>query len=510
MKTMKKLSSLLLALVMILAMSVPAFAAEGKLTGGSITINDAVPGQTYNAFQILYLESYSTDAEGNATGAYAYKANPDWSAFINSNAIKGVYLNVDKQGYVTWVEDADPATFAKLAQAEATKQGSTITADATETAPAADQGETYSTVKFENLNLGYYLVDTTLGTLCSLDTTNPHVTMQEKNEVPSIEKEVQEDSTSDWGESNTAQIGDTVNFKTTIYAKHGAQNYVMHDVMSEGLTLLPNTIVVKVGTVTLNSGTDYTLTIPTAPATELADGCDFEIAFAQPYLDRITNDTEIVVTYSAILNDDAVISTDANTNKTKLDYGDDSETVWDETKTYSFSFDIVKTKSESSAGSGSYELLDGAEFALYDAQTGGNLIPLVKDGDNYRVATKTESTAEGFTSATIVAKDGQATVIGLDAHTTYWLEETKQPDGYNKLDGRVEVKIEDSNISTTLTANSTDWEEGNGGVHIINQTGAELPTTGGMGTTIFYVVGSILLGGAVILFIAKKRMGAGK
>lgn len=506
MKTMKKLSSLLLALVMILAMSVPAFAAEGNLTGGSITITDAVPGQTYKAFQILYLDSYSTDAEGNATGAYAYKANSVWSEFISSSAIKGVYLNVDKQGYVTWVEGADPATFAKLAQAEATKQGSTIAADATATAPPAAPGETYSTVKFEGLKLGYYLVDTTLGTLCSLDTTNPHVTMKEKNEVPSIEKEVQEDSTSDWGENNTAQIGDTVNFRTTIYAKPGAQNYVMHDVMSEGLTLLPNTIVVKVGTVPLISGTDYTL----KTGTELRDGCDFEIAFAQSYLDRITNATEIVVTYSAILNDDAEISTDANTNKSKLDYGDDSETVWDETETYSFSFDIVKTKSESSDGSGSYELLDGAEFALYDAKTGGNLIPLVKDGDNYRVATETEIAAEGFTSATIVTEDGQATVIGLDANTTYWLEETKQPDGYNKLDGRVEVRIENSNISTTLTSASTVWEDGNGGVHIINQTGAELPTTGGMGTTIFYVVGSILLGGAVILLIAKKRMGAGK
>ena len=500
MKTMKKLSSLLLALVMILAMSVPAFAVEGNLTGGSITIDNAVPGQTYSAYQILYLESYSTDVE-----AYAYKANPDWSAFINSDDIKGVYLNVDAQGYVTWVKGANPATFAKLAQAEATKQGSTITADATAIATAAAQGAIYSTVKFENLKLGYYLVDTTLGTLCSLNTTNPNVTMQEKNDVPHIKKEVKEDSTGDWGDSNTAQIGDTVNFKTTIYAKPGAQNYVMHDEMSEGLTLISSNITVTAGTAPLTAGTEYTLT-----TSGLSDSCDFEIAFKQTYLDTITAATEIVVAYSAILNDDAVISTDANTNKTKLDYGDDSETVWDETKTYSFSFDIVKTKSESSQGSGSYELLDGAEFALYDAPTGGSLIPLVKDGNNYRVATKTESTTNGFTSATIVAKDGQATVIGLDANTTYWLEETKQPDGYNKLDGRVEVKIKDSNISTTLTTDSTDWEDGDGGVHIINQTGAELPTTGGMGTTIFYVVGSILLGSAVILLIAKKRMGAEK
>lgn len=339
MKTMKKLSSLLLALVMILAMSVPAFAAEGNLTGGSITIDNAEPGQTYNAYQILYLESYSPDVGGNATGAYAYKANSAWRAFINSSAIKDIYLKVDDQGYVTWVKDADPVAFAKLAQAEATKQGSTITADATAIATAAAQGATYSTVKFENLNLGYYLVDTTLGTLCSLDTTNPNVTMKEKNEVPHIKKEVQEDSTNDWGESNTAQIGDTVNFKTTIYAKPGAQNYVMHDEMSEGLTLISSSITVTAGTAPLTAGTEYTLT-----TSGLSDDCDFEIAFEQTYLDTITAYTKIVVAYSAILNDDAVISTDANTNKTKLDYGDDSETVWDETKTYSFSFDIVKRR----------------------------------------------------------------------------------------------------------------------------------------------------------------------
>ena len=127
MKHMKKLASLLLALVMVFAMGVSVF-AEGET--GSITINDAVVGQTYTIYQILDLESYDASAE-----AYAYKATTAWSAFINSDAIKGTYVEVDAQGYVTWKTGADAAAFAKAAQQYAkdnsiTNQGS-VTATTT-------------------------------------------------------------------------------------------------------------------------------------------------------------------------------------------------------------------------------------------------------------------------------------------------------------------------------------------------------------------------------------------
>lgn len=483
MKHIKKFVSLLLTLVMVLAMASTTFAAqEGTLTGGSITINDAVPGQTYKAYQILYLESY------NATsGAYAYKANSAWKSFIESNTVKGVYVNVDTQGYVTWVEGADVAEFAKLAQAEAAKKD----ADASATAPDASEGNAYSTVTFAGLNLGYYLVDTSLGTLCSLDTTNPSVVMEEKNEVPPIpDKQVKEDSTSEWGESNTAQIGDTVEFRTTITAKKGAQNYVLHDQMSDGLTLDEQSIKVTVNGVRLEKGTAYTV------VTNPTDGCDFEIQFTQTYLDTITQDAKIVVTYSAVLNDKAVIYPSGNLNKTKLDYGDNSSTEWDETKTYTFKFDIIKTDSNG-------KVLNGAKFELYDAQTEGKKIALVKESDGvYRVATATEKNAEGFTPAVIEA--GKVTVKGLDADTTYWLEETEAPAGYNKLSGRVKVEIKNSNLTTTMTGDT--WADGNGGVQITNKTGAELPSTGGMGTTIFYIIGSVLVLAAVVLLIVRKRM----
>lgn len=159
-------------------------------------------------------------------------------------------------------------------------------------------------------------------------------------------------------------------------------------------------------------------------------------------------------------------------------------------------FDIIKTDS-------SMKVLNGAKFELHDAQTAGNKIDLVKVSDGvYRVATATEKGAEGFTSAVIEA--GKATVKGLDAGTTYWLEETEAPAGYNKLAGRVEVKIENTNLTTTMTGDT--WAQGNGGVQITNNSGALLPSTGGMGTTIFYVLGSVLVLGAVVLLVTKKRM----
>ena len=467
MKRTKRIASVLLALVMALSLITTAFAAGET---GSITINNAVVGQTYTIYQILDLESYNKNAD-----AYSYKATADWAKFINGTGVKDVYVNVDAQGYVTWVKDADVAAFAKLAQEYAAKNS--IGNQGTEKANS-------TTVEFTNLDLGYYLVDSTLGTICSLDTTNPSVTIKEKNAQPTVDKQVQENSNSQWGESNDANIGDTVNFKTVISAKKGAQGYVLHDKMSEGLTLVPGSVKVR----GLTEGKDYTV------ATEnLKDGCTFEITFKQAYLDTITEDTDIVVTYSATLNEKAVIYPGPNTNETKLVYGEGSETTWDETKTFTYQFDLVKTKTDNT-------VLNGAEFKLYDAKTEGNEIALIDEGNGvYRVATAAEKAAEGFVSATI--KAGKVTIKGLDSGT-YYLEETKAPAGYNVLAERVEVKIDHANLTATVEGGTYV----SGGVQVINQTGAELPSTGGIGTTIFYVVGGLLVVAAGVLLVTRKRM----
>ena len=490
MKQLKKSVSFLLTLIMTFTLSITAFAAaEGKLDGGSITINDAVPGGIYKIYQLLYLESYDPDGGTDGKGAYAYKANSSWESWLKEQT---QYVKIDSQGYVTWVEGAIAADFAKAALAYA--ESNRIPADGQETAPAAASGNTYSTVTFNSLKLGYYLADTSVGTLCSLNTTNPNAEIKEKNDVPTIEKEVQEDSTGTWGEENTAQIGDTIAFKTVITAQPGAEEYILHDEMSDGLTLDPDSIEAEADGTPLTAGDEFTVV-----TSGLGDNCDFHVIFDQDYLDTIDEETIITVTYNAVLNGDAEISADPNTNKTKLNYGEDSrlETTWDETKTYSFYFDIVKTKTDN-------KLLDGAKFELYDAKEGGSRIPLVKNSDGtYRVATKEEQAVSGFVSAEIEAANGRAAVKGLDADTTYWLEETQAPAGYNVLEKRVEVAIADQNLSTTLTGDT--WTDGNGGIHIVNETGALLPTTGGMGTTLFYIGGGALMAGAAVIFAIKKH-----
>ena len=472
MRKPNKLVALIFAILASVAMLLPtsAYAEQGTNdNSGSITISDAEPGHTYNAYQVLVLESYDTEA-----GAYSYKANEDWADWL---AKQTQYVSIDGQGYVTWKEGADVAAFAKAALAHATE--AKIAAKATKTADSA-------TVSFTGLNLGYYLVDTTVGTLCSLNTTTPDVVMEEKNDLPGINKEVKEDSTGEWGDKNTAEIGDTVEFKTTITAKAGAESYVLHDVMSKGLTLNAGSIKVQVG------GSDLAAANYTIKTNGLVDGCDFEIEFAQGYLDTIAGDTSIVVTYTAVVNEDAEVFDVPNTNKTQLKFGADhrDETTWDETKTYTFKVDVVKTD-------GDNKVLDGAQFKLYDAKTDGNEIALIKVSDGvYRLAKDGEDGVEYITTV-----KGQLEIKGFDANTNYYLEETKAPDGYNKLPERVEIAVKEANLDATVS-NDT-WQSG--GVHVVNKTGSLLPTTGGIGTTIFYALGGALVLGVIAVFLARKR-----
>ena len=474
MKHAKKLASLLLALVMVLSLATTAF-AEGET--GSITINDAVVGQTYTIYQILDLESYNASAN-----AYAYKATTAWNTFINSDAIKGTYVEVDAQGYVTWKDGADAAAFAKAAQKYA--KDNSITNQGSVTA-------TTTTVSFTGLDLGYYLVDSTLGTLCSLDTTNPNVVMEEKNEVPTNVKTVEEDSTGNYGEKNDADIGQTVNFKSTITAQAGAENYVFHDTMSAGLTYTGVTGITLNGTAV--DASNYTVTAPAA------DGDTFDVTFTQAFCDTLKANDQIVISYTATLNENAVIAGEGNPNTSKVSYGDSSNTKFtpdSQTKTYTWDVDVFKYTMNGETE----KALAGATFTLSKNADGSNPIALVSEGNNvYRVAKtgETGTVTEITTDAT-----GKFTIKGLDADT-YYLTETAAPAGYNKLAGPVTIVIGENGVVNATTEAPQGVDE----VKVLNQSGTELPSTGGMGTTIFYVVGSILVLAAVVLLITKKRMG---
>ena len=482
MKNTKKLASLLLVLVMALALTVPAF-AEGET--GSITINDAVPGQTYKAYQILYLESYNETAK-----AYAYKANSAWETWLKTQT---AYVSFDDQGYVTWVENADAAAFAKAAQVEAAK----MTADATATAPAADEGKTHSTVTFSDLKLGYYLVDTTLGTLCSLDTTNPSVVMEEKNEVPANVKTVQEDSNDAWGATNDADIGQTVNFKSTITAQAGAENYVFHDKMSTGLTYGRVTGITLNGTAV--DASNYTVTAPAA------DGDTFDVTFTQTFCDTLKANDKIVISYTATLNENAKVGTEGNPNTSKLSYGDKGDashtpsgtTPPSKTTTYTWDVDVLKY-----ANGNETKVLKDAEFVLLNNEK--TKVATVVNGKINGWVAVPAAAADGtvaWLANTVLTTDanGKIEIDGLDADT-YYLREVKAPAGYNKLKDDIQVVITGATTVDGKLTYTTVLAK------INNNSGTELPSTGGIGTTIFYVLGSVLVLGAVVLLVTKKRM----
>ena len=473
MKHAKKLASVLLALIMVFSLATTVFAASGiNDNTGIISIDNANSGKDYSIYQILELESFDTVA-----GTYSYKATTAWKSFVEGATVAGIYLETDSNGLVTWHAGADVAAFATLAKTYA--DANTIIPTETETAAG-------NFVQFENLSLGYYLVGSTSGAICSLDTTDKEVYIKDKNTEPTLYKQVQEDSNLTWGPSNDATLGDIINYKVNIEAIDAQpKDYVMHDKMDAGLTF-NNDIVVKAGGTVKTLGVYYT--VNTAPT----DGDTFEINFigVQP------ND-KIEVTYSAVLNKDAVISGSTNDNKAHLSYKDttnaDKTTTEQTTKTQTFKFQLVKTKVDNT-------VLEGAQFKLYDAETAGNEIALIEETTGvYRVATADEKATVGFTAATIEA--GNVVIKGLDT-AKYYLEETKAPNGYNKLSSRVEVIIDGGNLTANMSG--TTWTSD--GVHVVNKSGSLLPSTGGIGTTIFYILGSVLVLLAVVLLVTKKRM----
>lgn len=499
-KAIKKLLAALLAVAMLCAMAVPAFAASSS-NDGKITINNAVSGQTYTIYRILELEYDQTN------NAYRYTAVAAWNAFINTRSSD---LKVDNAtGTVTWV-NSDKNNNSSAIQNFADAAGkwasdNTIANDGFQKASG-------STVTFTDLPLGWYLVVSSLsnGAICSIGTTDKEVTINEKNGAPTVDKEVLEDSTNTYGKGNDADVGDTVTFRATIKVTDGdPKNYVLHDKMSDGLTFKGITSVTRTnaGTSTsdtLNENTHYTL--KQGAGVTVDPNCTFELAFKENVLKP--NDV-VVVEYTAVINEKAVIGSTGNPNEATLEYKDGTRGTSSSTKTYTWKIDIYKYFQDSIAVK---KPLQGATFVLY-RQNSSNIPVYAKiSADKIEWVTEKEQ-ATPLTSD----KEGKIAISRLDADT-YYLEETKAPTGYNPLTSPIEIKIEHSTMNeTSASATITYKQQGTedsatnitsteNRVEVENKTGTTLPSTGGMGTTLFYVIGGGLMVAAIVLLVTKKRM----
>ncbi len=457
---MKKFFAVLMALVLVLSMGTVALAAGT----GSITITNAVAGEDYTIYKMFDFEPLAGD-----TTKGRYTAVAAWEGFLTDNE----YLELDTDaGTIKWKgeeTDEGKAELAKAAVAYAKAKGisgTKITAAGT-------------TVEFTGLDLGYYAVDTSLGAICALTNTNSTATLIEKNGQPTVEKKIVEgDKLVD---ANNVAIGDTVNYQATITAGKGTVNYVLHDTMSAGLTFNAGSVVVKKGDATLTAGTDYTL------ITDCEDDCTFEIDLSSAYEETLKEGDKIVVTYTATLDTDAVVGNTGNPNEIVLKYGNKQETTKDTVITYTTELVIDKVDGEDKA-------LEGAGFTLY------------KDAiaDDNKVGTELKT-------------GSKFTWTGLE-EGKYILVETTVPAGYNKA-ADIEFTITCTEPTEVTSADDeATWASNKAEINLVedgtfygkveNKTGSLLPETGGIGTTIFYVVGLALMLGAAILLITKKRMTA--
>ena len=492
MKNMKKLVSVLLTLVMALALTIPAFAAT--------VVNGT--DHTYDAYQIFAATSQNGD--GGALGNITWGTGITFDAFLS--ALKG-----DDRCVVGGTNIFADCTSA-MAVAEALSKNTSVAAAFADIAV-----EHLTTTKTSvgssgsvDLALGYWLlVDTTTpGTgdaknAALLQVINKgNLTIQKKYDVPTVEKTVSD---------NDVNIGDKVTFTLTATMPSRLDGYetykvVFHDTLSKGLAYVGN---LKV-TIDGNDKTSSFTVTPETPAAQ-ADGttvftvsCDDVLALGA------TVSSKIVVTYDAVLDSDAVIGTEGNPNKVYLEYSNDPNWKADSTtpeptgNTPEKKAEVFTWKIPAAKVDGSNKPLAGAQFELYKSDN-STKVEVVGAAGVYTVCTKNDSPTDHSHVTTLdTAADGKLTVSGLE-QGTYYLKETLAPAGYNLLTEMVKVTIGENGVITV-----GDSAEAKTEVSVINQAGTVLPETGGMGTTIFYVLGSILVLGAGVLLVSKKRMSSGK
>ncbi len=457
MKSIKKLICMLFMLVL----SVVNVSAAEK---GTITINKAIVNESYNIYKVLDLETYD-----KVNNHYIYRATNEWKAFLDEATDYLEVRNENGDKYYVWKDGVDKAKAKEFAEkAYKYAKDKNIT-------PTMTKKANSTSVKFDNLDLGYYLVDSSVGALLHLTTTNPTATVNEKNTLnPNVDKTVLENSTGEYGKENDDIIGSTINYKSTITTGAGYGSYVLYDKMDAGLTFNSNSVIVKIG--------DDVVDVNNYEVKTNVTGYTFVVEFNNEFIFKQPKNTNIDVYYTATLNKDATVEGDGNINETFLKYGNNIETDKKRTITYTYAFDIIKTNKEGVE-------LTGAEFKLLD-KSGNEIKVVLKDevSNTYIVATGNE--------IGVNIKAGKATIEGLDKDS-YKLKEVVSPEGYNKLTSPVEFRV---NGKTNVTIIERTL------VNVINYTGSELPETGGIGTKLFITSGLSLVLICGLALVTKLRL----
>lgn len=554
MTKMKKLVSLVLAALMLVGMMSVASA---------VTITIDKTGGQYAVYRVL-------DVEVNTDGTYVYSVNPTYKAAL-VNALNSLMDSSESEIDSTTVQDnaliqliaeqEDARAFADALYA-AVIADSTIQPD--ETVTANNDGAVYTG------DSGYYLIAEvqTAGSedpysLVMLDTQNEEeVIISTKDIAPTISKKILHDDKGEWVDVGDNQIGDTVNFKIESSLPDDRYDYmdqfedyiyVIHDNMDEGLTFDSSSVVVKAKNadgelVELDAGNDYELIVGSYSRTytdletgdevvDTCNDCDFHIKVTNPAVLEDNYDT-IVVEFSAVLNENALIFDGENANETYLEYSNNpydetetTESVKDEVWDWTFEIDFSKENPLGEELTGAYFVLSqNPEYTgTYDengvlSETEGLIAVVHGDADESGKVKYTVDDNQDQNSnenANYLIQAGKVRILGL-ADEKYYLHEVAAPASYNKLTQPVEINITtewvngetmdtatDPVVSYSFTINGENIHQGadSNSFVVVNNSGVELPSTGGIGTTIFYAVGGLLVVLAVVLLVTKRRVG---
>ncbi|WP_437131074.1 SpaH/EbpB family LPXTG-anchored major pilin [Peptostreptococcus russellii] len=476
----KRILGVMMALVLILSTGLSSSKAlEASPNKGTITVTGTTQGKSYSAYKIFDL----TQSGDNVS----YTIAQEWKDFFTTGA-GTKYIVKDNSGklnpivvggeikYIN-ITESNISEFAKAALGELNKEG----IKKTQTKKADSE-----TLTFSGLELGYYLVHPEGATekeegqnsIVSLTSTTPSAEVKVKGTYPTVEKKVDK-PTADIGQELTYTLTSKVP-DTTGYSEY---TFKMTDTLSKGLTFVskPEDVTVTIGDETITDN-----------VTKNIKGQDLEVSFEMLNLQKKVGQ-EIKITYKAKLNENAVITTGPNTNKVTLEYSNDpknnksTDTTEDEEKV--FTAKVIVNKVD---GKDKTTPLAGAKFKLKNDQD-----KYYKVDPNTKEVTWVDKDEATEVETKIVDRNATASFEGLAAGE-YKLEETKAPDGYNLLTEEKEVEIKVTKEKETVTAII------DGQATVENNSGVELPGTGGMGTTLFTI-----LGGGVIL-IALFSLAKGK